>query len=146
MATIRQVELVTSSFPLASELERSAAAAVAAELLQTFCPQGEPAPRRFRLGVAALNGLLEGADPLSVVAYLQFWCLLLGGVLPPLDQSELDEQDLEFLLHCRSKPVDEIPGRPPPATARWLDETIRQTAERPLKALAFLRATVESSR
>jgi DNA repair protein RecO len=140
MATVRNVDLVTSSFPLASDLARSAAAAVAAELLVTFCPQGEPAPRRFRLGVAALNALLDDTDPGAVVAYLQFWCLLLGGVMPPLEQSGLEERDLEFLLLCRSQPVNEIEGPPPPSTVRWLDETIRGAAERPLKALRFLRA------
>ena len=134
---------MTSSFPLASDLARSTAAAVTAEMLVTFCPQGEPAPRRFRLGVAALGALLEGTDPETVVAYLQFWCLLLGGVLPPLEQSGLDGPDLEFLLSCRSRPVDEVTQPPPPSTVRWLDRETRAVAERPLKALDFLRSTVQ---
>ncbi len=142
MATIRQVDLKTSSYPLAVDLERSTSAAVAAELLTTFCPQGEPAPRRFRLGIAALNALLGGSDPATVVAYLQFWSLLLGGLLPPMNESGLDEADLTFLLSCRSKSVDQIAEPPPRSAVRWLDRSIRAVAERPLKALDFLRSTV----
>lgn len=142
MATVRQVDLRTSSFPLASDLERAAAAAVTAELLTTFCPHGEPAPRRFRLGVAALKALLDGVDPGTVVAYVQIWSLMLGGLMPPLGESGLGQQDLAFLLSCRARPVDQITERPPRGAVKWLDETIRAVAERPLKALDFLRSTV----
>jgi hypothetical protein len=142
MATVRAVDLITSSYPLASDIERSAAAAVTAELLVTFCPQGEPAPRRFRLGVAALSALLGGTDARSVVAYVQFWCLLLGGVMPPLDGSGLADGDLEFLLSCRSRPIDQITDSPPRPTVQWLDRVVRAAAERRLKALDFLRSVV----
>ena len=50
LATFREVDLITSSYPLATELDRATAAAVIAELLITFCPLEEPAPRRYRLG------------------------------------------------------------------------------------------------
>ena len=142
MATVRQVDLTTSSFPLAADLERATAAAVAAELLTTFCPQGEPAPRRFRLGVAALNALLGGTDPATVVAYLQVWNLWLGGLMPPLQETDLSEEDRAFLLSCRSRPVSEIIEKPPRAVVGWLDRTVRAAAERPLRALDFLRSTV----
>lgn len=142
MATVRQVDIKTSSYPLAADLERASAAAVAAEILTTFCPQGEPAPRRFRLGVAGLNALLGHTAPATVVAYLQYWNLLLGGLLPPLEDSGLDELALAFLLSCRSGPIDQITDSPPQSAARWLDRTVRNAAERPLKALDFLRKTV----
>jgi len=86
LATFRQVALLRSSFPLASSVERAAAAAVVSELLATFCPPAEPAELQFRLGVAGLDGLLEGVEPETAIAYAQAWVLELGGVLPPLDR------------------------------------------------------------
>jgi DNA repair protein RecO (recombination protein O) len=86
LASIRQVSLLRSSFPLAASLDRAAAAAVVAELLATFCPPGEPAELHFRLGAAVLEGLLEGIEPDTAIAYAQVWTLHLGGVLPPLDR------------------------------------------------------------
>jgi DNA repair protein RecO len=146
MATMRQVELRISSFPLSKDLRRSAAAAVAAELMATFCPQGEPAPRRFRLGVAGLKGLLGGSEPETVVAYLQFWSLVLAGLMPPLEDTGLDAKGLEFLLHCRSRPVSTVTDPPPRQVSLWLDRAVRSAAERPLRALDFLRTTVDHSR
>jgi DNA repair protein RecO len=84
MITIRQVELLHSSYPLASNLRAAAAAAVVAELLITYCPPFEPAARRYRLGRSCLDALLAGSEPAMVVAYAQLWVLWLSGVLPPL--------------------------------------------------------------
>lgn len=141
MATIRQVELQLSSYPLASDLERSTSAAVVAELLATFCPQGEPAPRRFRLGVAGLRALLAGTAPATVVAYCQLWLLSLSGLLPPLAEAPLGAEDLEFLLRCRMTPPSELPATPSADVIRWLDQLVRREAERPLRALDFLRTS-----
>ncbi len=142
MATIRQVDLKTSSYPVSSGLERSAAAAVVSELLITFCPLGEPAPRRFRLGVAALDALLTDVPPSIVVAYVQFWSLALGGVLPPIRESGLEEDDVEFLLACRNRPLAKLVEPPPTSAVQWFDRTVRSAAERPLRALDFLRANL----
>jgi DNA repair protein RecO len=177
MATVRHLELEQSSFPLASDLGKASAAAVVAELLATFCPQGEPAERPFRLGVAALEALLHTADPLLVVAYVEFWVLLLGGFMPPLDRCSrcatptdrdialghddgqpvcpscrtgedevLDREALTFLVACRQLAVAEVSGPLPPVVAHWLDRRTRLEAERPLRALDFLRThAVEQS-
>jgi len=139
MATVRQADLMVSSYPLARDLERSTSAAVVAELLATFCPQGEPAPRRFRLGVAALNALLAGTASATVVAYCQLWLLSLGGLLPPLEDSGLAALDLEFLLACRVAAPSELTKPPSAEVVCWLDRKVRQEAERPLRALDFLR-------
>jgi DNA repair protein RecO (recombination protein O) len=85
LATFRQVEALRPSYALGSDLARSAAAAVVAELMLTFCPPGDPLPRQFRLADAAARALLDGRPPTAVVAYTQLWVLGLGGVLPPLD-------------------------------------------------------------
>jgi DNA repair protein RecO (recombination protein O) len=169
LATLREVELIRSSYPLA-DLGATAVAAVVAELLTTFCPPEEPAERRFRLGRAALEALLDGCDPHTVAAYVQLWLLALSGLLPPLetcsacqrdvsgqvavhprdghalceacrpaDALRLDDGDLAFLRVCRHLPVAELPATVPGRVAQWLDLSVRAHAERPLRALDFLR-------
>lgn len=141
LATFRTIESVTSSFPLAADIERSAASAVVAELLFTYCPEGEPAERSFRLGVAALTALLEGVRHETVVAYVQYWVLALGGVFPASesDTTSLNSRDITFLSACRHHPVSDIEAPPPSSTTAWLDTRVREEAERPLRALKFLR-------
>lgn len=140
LATFRQLDLVTSSYPLATDLERSTAAAVVAELLATFCPLEEPAPRRFRLGVSLLRGLLSGCDPGTAIAYAQFWALALGGVLPTPEDSDWGERENEFFTACRQSTVTKLPTRVPERVADWLDRRVRSEAERPLRALDFFRS------
>jgi len=141
LATFQRVELLTSSFPLASDLRRSAAAAVVAELLISFCPLDEPAPRRYRLGVTALDSLLAGADTDRVVAYAQFWVLQLGGLMPPFEELEGDPNpdELAFLVACRRLALPELSLVVPATVARRLDSMVRAEAERPLRALQFYR-------
>jgi DNA repair protein RecO len=141
LVDVRQIELVTSSFPLTRDLATSAAGSVVAELLATFCPLGEPAEKSFRLGVAALDALLSGADANLVVAYVQFWTLALGGVLadPEATAADVGERGSAFLSGCRSRRLGEVSGPVPPAAARWLDQRVREEAERPLRALSFFR-------
>jgi DNA repair protein RecO len=140
LGDIRHFDLVTSSFPLCDDLTRSTAAAVVAELLTTFCPAGEPAERSFRLGVACLEGLLQGTNPAAVVAYAQFWTLNLGGVLPPHESitAAIGEASRVLAIY-RSQPVGAV-SSPSPETARWLDQRVREEAERPLRALGFFRS------
>jgi DNA repair protein RecO len=139
LATIRQMELRKSSFPVSSEIDRAAAAAVVAELLVSFCPPGDPAPRRFRLGVALLDSLLAGGDPATITSYAQFWVLRLSGVFPPLEETTLSEADLEFLGQCRTKALAALSLSPSQAVSAWLDEKVRLEADRPLLALDFFR-------
>jgi DNA repair protein RecO (recombination protein O) len=86
LASIRHLDLVRSSYPLAASVERATAAAVVAELLITFCPPAEPAERFYRLGAALLDALLADVEPQTAVVYAQFWSLALSGVLPLLDR------------------------------------------------------------
>jgi DNA repair protein RecO len=141
LATFRRVELETSSFGLAGNLRSSAAAAVVAELLLTYCPPDEPAPRRFRLGVVALDELLAGTDPDRVIAYVQFWVLQLGGLMPPPDQldGDPDADELALIIACRHVPLTELALEVPASAQRRLDSMVRHQAERPLRALDFYR-------
>jgi hypothetical protein len=145
LATFRHIDLLRSSFPLASDLVRAPAAAVVAELLLTFCPPGEPAERSFRLGVSCLNALLEGKEADTVVSYAEFWSLALGGVLPPpkMIAAALGRMGHAFLAACRRRSVMEAPSAVPQDAARWLDQRVREEAERPLRALDFFREVAE---
>ena len=140
LATFHRLDLVASSYPLAADLARSTAAAVVAELLTTFCPPEEPAPRRFRLGVSMLRGLLSGCDADTVVAYAQFWVLSLGGVFADPDEPGWGEPEVGFLAGCRQAPITELTSRVPDLVVRWLDWKVRSEAERPLLALDFFRS------
>jgi len=144
LGDIRHLDLITSSYPLATEMGPATAAAVVAELLATFCPLGEPAERSFRLGVASLEALLANVSPGLVVAYAQFWTLALGGVLPAPESvvEAIGERDARFFALFRSRPVGEIGDIPPPGAVRWLDQRVREEAERPLRALGFFRSVV----
>ncbi len=103
LATFRRLDLVESSFPLARDLARFAAANVVAELLTTFCPPFEPAPKPFRLGRTALTGLLGGVDPDVVVAYAELWTLAFAGVLPPFDRCSACDRALEPPISIRTE-------------------------------------------
>lgn len=142
LATLQRVDLLTSSFPLTADFRRSTAAAVVAELLLTFCPLDEPAPRRYRLGAAALAALLAECDPERVVAYVQFWVLHLGGLMPPPEDldDEPPAEELAFLVGCRRVAVAELELEVPAAASRRLDAMVRREADRPLRALDFYRA------
>lgn len=141
LATFTRIDLLQSSFPLAGDLEQSSAAAVVAELLSTYCPPDEPAPRRFRLGCAALDGLLAGIDPDRVVAYVQYWVLRLGGLMPDLEALDGDPSadELAFLIACRRIPLAELELPVPGGVRSRLDRLVREHAERNLKALDFHR-------
>jgi len=142
LATFNRVDLLSSSFGLAADLRRSAGAAVVAELLATYCPPDEPAPRRFRLGCTALEALLAEINPDRVVAYVQFWTLQLGGLMPPPEaiDGNPSADELAFLIACRRVPLADLDLAVPTAVSRRLDNLVRQFAERPLRALDFYRA------
>lgn len=169
LADFQDVNSITSSFGLTTDFNATTAAAAIAELLLTFCPPGEPAPRRYRLGVAILKALLDGVSPDGALAYSQLWSLKLGGFLPPLEvcstcgvqltdsavASELGEglhcpkctpsgrslgtRDLGALRSWTQAPPAAITGDPPAAIRQWLDRTTQDAAERHLKALDFHR-------
>jgi recombinational DNA repair protein (RecF pathway) len=141
LATYRHLDLLTSSFPLARELGRSAAAAVIAELLLTFCPPAEPSRRSYRLGASCLEALLAEIPAPTVVAYAEFWVLVLGGVLPAGQDiaKTIGAEGVGLLSTYRQLPVTEVPSEVPIIVTEWLDRLVGQEAERPLRALDFYR-------
>ena len=141
LATFRRIDLLKSSFALTRDLGKTAAAAVVAELLTTFCPPSEPSERAFRLGVSCLDGLLGETAAETVVAYSQFWTLSLGGVLPPGSEivDVLGENDAASLAAFRRRNVNDLSDPVRPRVSAWLDRQVREAAERPLRALDFYR-------
>jgi hypothetical protein len=141
LATFRHLDLVQSSFGLTRELGRTAAAAVVAELLFTFCPPAEPAERAFRLGASCLEALFGATRAETVVAYAEFWILMLGGILPPGDDiaDAVGENGVQIIAGYRRHKVDKVPDGVPTIVSDWLDRLVREEAERPLRALSFYR-------
>ncbi|MCK5378490.1 MAG: DNA repair protein RecO [Acidobacteria bacterium] len=169
LADFREVDPITSSFGLTTDFNATTVAAAVAELLLIFCPAGEPAPRRYRLGVAILKALLDGVSPDGALAYTQLWTLKLGGFLQPVEVCStcgarltdsavatslgeglrcracapsghrLGAPDLEALRSWIQAPPSAISGDPPAALRQWLDRTTQDAAERRLKALDFHR-------
>ncbi|MGH9440910.1 MAG: DNA repair protein RecO [Thermoanaerobaculia bacterium] len=76
------LELVRSSFPLASELSSALLLSALAESLITFVSDSDPSEKFFRLARHAMDALFSGARPRAVAVYFDAWVLRLSGVLP----------------------------------------------------------------
>lgn len=173
--TLREIELVTSSYPLAKSLLRAGAAAAVAETLSTFNLEGDEASKAFRLGSAALGALLAGTDPELVVTYVQAWSLQLAGLMPdtrhcsqceqPLerelwlgigllptcrahaaaDAARLGIEELQFLDDAARRAPINLESTPSPGINRWFRGLIRLHAERRLPALAAFEREIGES-
>ncbi|NOZ79711.1 MAG: DNA repair protein RecO, partial [Acidobacteria bacterium] len=132
LATYRAIELERPSFALAEKIARWAAATAVAELLVTFCPLDEPAPRHFRLADAVTRALLDDLDPAALVAYTELWTLALGGLLPELDVCSSCGAPLGAAFHLSSGDAHPLcdacaaPGSPAvdPAAATFLRRSL----------------------
>ncbi len=112
---IESVDLIRSLFPAQQNLVRSVAASYIAETVDTFAQSGDPADLIYRLLDRTTEALLEGADPLAVVAYAELWMLRLAGILPSLSKP------IEDLMRL---PVMEFAARrPPPAVLSKMRST-----------------------
>jgi len=77
------LELVRSSFPLASDLRSGLLLSAFAESLITFVSDSDPSEKFFRLARHAMDSLFSGIPPNLVAVYFDAWVLRLSGVLPP---------------------------------------------------------------
>jgi DNA repair protein RecO (recombination protein O) len=77
------LELVRSSFPLASDLRTGLLLSALAESLITFVSDSDPSEKFFRLARHAMDSLFDGVGPRLVAVYFDAWVLRLSGVLPP---------------------------------------------------------------
>ncbi len=104
---IQSVDLIRSLFPAQQDLVANVAASYIAETVDTFAQPGDPAELIYRLLDRATEALLEGAQPVAVVAYAELWMLRLAGTLPDLPDS------IEQLIRL---PMKEFAKRQPPIT------------------------------
>lgn len=98
LVSIDSADVLRSSFPLSSDLDRALLLSALAESLQTFVSDSEPAEPFYRLARHALDALFAGAAAESVSAYFDVWILKLSGLFPtpnecavcggPLDRAE----------------------------------------------------------
>jgi DNA repair protein RecO (recombination protein O) len=81
-----QAELLHSAFRAGERgLEAALGLSGCAELLDAFCPEGEAEDRVYRLALAVVRAIEDGAPPERVGRYLEAWLLRLHGLYPPLD-------------------------------------------------------------
>ena len=115
---IESVDLIRSLFPAQQNLASSVAASYIAETVDTFAQSGDPAELIYRLLDRTTAALLEGAQPVAVVAYAELWILRLAGVLPDLPET------IEKLVRL---PVEEFAKREVPvAKMRTLAAKVRR--------------------
>lgn len=113
---IESVDLIRSLFPAQQNLVRSVAATYIAEMVDTFAQSDDPAELIYRLLDRSCEALLDGTDPLAVVAYVELWMLRLAGILPSLPKPT------EELIRL---PITEFAARKPSSSVL---KTMRTTA------------------
>src|SRR5262249_23677373 len=126
-------------FPAQQNLVANVAASYIAETVDTFAQPGDPAELIYRLLDRSTAALLEGANPLAVVAYAELWMLRLGGGLPDLPQ------EVEKLIRL---PVNEFAKRQAPiAKMRTLAAKVRrEILGHELKSYDILAGVIDSRR
>ena len=101
---IESVDLIRSLFPAQQNLLSSVAASYIAETVDTFAQSGDPAELIYRLLDRTTEALLDGAQPLAVVAYAEMWILRLAGVLPPVPKAVEEMMRLPVMEFAARKP------------------------------------------
>lgn len=83
LASIRQSELISSSFERVSDPLYLQRFSYMAELLNDFSPPGEPNERLFKMTRACLDAPISTPEALDqITLYFESWLLNLGGYLP----------------------------------------------------------------
>jgi len=126
-----QAELVHSAFRVGERgLEAVLFLSSCAELLDAFSPEGEAEDRVYRLALAVLRAVEDGANPDLVGRYLEAWLLRLHGLYPPLDRcascsAALREGRLEYHHSAHGF----VCGECGPASGPILPEAVRSLLE-----------------
>jgi DNA repair protein RecO (recombination protein O) len=82
LVSINSADIVRSSFPLSTALDRALLLSAMAESLQTFVADSEPAESFYRLARHALDALYADAPTDLVSTYFDVWILRLSGLFP----------------------------------------------------------------
>jgi len=117
--------------PMAAGGDGCAYASYFAELLDEWAPENDPQERLYRLGVAVLEAMAVGVDPVRLARYFEYWLLRLQGVYPsiqacprcatPLAAGAVLEPRSHWFL-CRQCAAREQGVLMPPAALRFLAE------------------------
>lgn len=82
LARLDGLEIVKSSFTLASREETAMLLPYLAESALTFVPESEPGGEVYRLVRHVLDALESGVDPALAARYFEVWLLRFSGLLP----------------------------------------------------------------
>ena len=82
LVSINSADILRSSFPLSTPLDRALLLSALAESLQTFVADSEPAEAFYRLAHHAMDALFAGAPTELVSTYFDVWILRLSGLFP----------------------------------------------------------------
>jgi DNA repair protein RecO (recombination protein O) len=105
---IESVDLIRSLFPAQQNLLSNVAASYIAETVDTFALSDDPAELIYRLLNRTTEALLEGADPVAVVAYAEMWMLRLAGILPEVPKPIDDLMRLPVAEFAASRPAASV--------------------------------------
>ena len=158
LVSLNAAEVVRSSFPLSTPLDRALLLSAMAESLQTFVADSEPAESFYRLARHALDALFAEASPELVGTYFDVWILRLSGLFPspaecagcgrPLDRTEpllLDESRPGFVgAECRRGEVLRLSSRARESLFAILSSPL--TASRDLPRLAEIAEVARRAR
>jgi DNA repair protein RecO (recombination protein O) len=85
LVSMRQAEILRSSFSLSANMEAVAALAYLSELVIEFAPPHEPNEKLFRMVNACIEAATHAPGEMVPIArYFEVWMLRLGGFLPDL--------------------------------------------------------------
>jgi DNA repair protein RecO (recombination protein O) len=107
LVSMNSADVLRSSFPLSSDLDRALLLSALAESLQTFVPDSDPAEPFYRLARHALDALFAGAPADSVAAYFDVWVLKLSGLFASPSECAICGEPLDAsgaLLYDESRP------------------------------------------
>jgi DNA repair protein RecO (recombination protein O) len=91
-----QADLVRSAFRAGERgLDAALFLSYCVELLDAFSPEGEAEDRVYRLALAVVRAVEDGASPDLLARYVEAWLLRLNGLYPPLDRCAACGRELE---------------------------------------------------
>lgn len=107
LARLQDVEIVASSFELATRSETAMLLPYIAESALTFVPESEPGGDVYRLVRHVLDALAAGTEAALAARYFEVWLLFFAGLLPEAKECALCGEPLGTDA-ARLQP--EIPG------------------------------------
>ena len=150
LARLDGIELVRSSFDLASREETAMLLPYVAESAATFVPEAEPGDEVFRLVRHVLDALRDGVPAAVAARYFESWLLRFSGLLPddavcaacgeplPPGSVRLDPEIPGFVSpECSGRGAIPVPASARPLLAAFRKGSLPEVATRPADAGAL---------